>query len=120
MSDLTRRRTKSKYAGDEPRADELTAHLPRPKIKRHRFTPPLQKRMAKLRRKDKINEYADAANYEARLSAPWPLEKGRRAIEKGDGPERAKLRAVYRQAWWAACMTVARLTRETGYHGTGP
>jgi hypothetical protein len=60
------------YAGDEPRRDELTAHLPKPKIKRRR-SPPLPKRTAKFRRKDKVNKHADAASYEARLAAPWPL-----------------------------------------------
>lgn len=62
---------KSKYAGDEPRGDELTAHLPKPKIKRRLPSP--FKRTVKLRRKDKLNKHADAANYEARLAAPWPL-----------------------------------------------
>ena len=79
MSDLTRRArqhgTKSKFAGDEPRADELKAHLPKPKITRRRFPPPLPKRVAKLKRKDKINKHVDAASYEARFTAPWPLVK---------------------------------------------
>lgn len=79
MTDLIRRvrqhGTKSKYAGDEPRADELTAHLPKPKIKRRRFPPPLPKRMAKLKRKDTTNQRSDVANYKARLPTPWPLVK---------------------------------------------
>ncbi len=64
--------TKSIFAGDEPRRDELTAHLPKPKIKRRRF-PPLPKRMAKLKRKDRANKHADEASYRARLTSPWGI-----------------------------------------------
>jgi hypothetical protein len=41
---------KSRYAGDEPRNDELTAHWPKPK------RTALPKRTAKWRRKEKINK----------------------------------------------------------------
>ena len=34
---------------------------------------PLPKRVAKLKRKDRINKLADKTAYEARLAAPWPL-----------------------------------------------
>jgi hypothetical protein len=64
--------TQSKYAGDEPRGDELTAHLPKPKIKHRRFAPPT-KRTMKRRRKVRINKHADAAAYQARVTAPWSL-----------------------------------------------
>jgi hypothetical protein len=58
--------TRSTYAGDEPRADELTAHLPKSKRKVPKCT-------AKWRRKDKLNKRAAEAAYQARLTAPWPL-----------------------------------------------
>jgi hypothetical protein len=74
MSDLKgrarRHGTKSKYAGEEPRARELTEHWPK-KRKRRRIT--LSKRTMKLRRKDRANRRADLANHKARLAAPWAL-----------------------------------------------
>jgi hypothetical protein len=63
---------KSKYAGDEPRNNELTVHLPRMKIKRRHF-PSVSKKNAQRRRKARIKRHAAAALYEARLVATWAL-----------------------------------------------
>lgn len=64
-SELTRRArrhgTKSIYAGDEPQWHELTVHWPKRKMKRRRFPPP--KRIAKQKRKDRANKFADTASY---------------------------------------------------------
>jgi hypothetical protein len=65
--------TKSIYAGDEPRNRELAEHWRRRPEKREYESPPLPKRLAKLKRKDKIIKQADKAAHEARLAAPWPL-----------------------------------------------
>ena len=63
--------TASIYGGSEPRREELTAHLPKPKIKPLRFK--LPKRAAKRKRKAKITKHADALTYQARLAAPWSI-----------------------------------------------
>ena len=63
--------TASIYAGSEPRRDELTAHLPKPKTKR-RFALPRRK----------AHKHADASTYQARLAAPWSLYVG--AMEGGN------------------------------------
>ena len=94
--------TKSIFAGDEPRNNELATHWPKPKVKRrakpsaerrilpgfilttllpakkpkrprHRVL--LSKQTMKRNRKDKLNKHADMAAYQARLPAPWPLVK---------------------------------------------
>jgi hypothetical protein len=64
--------TASIFAGDEPQWHELTEHWPKPKIKRRRF-PPLPKRMAKLKRKDRATKRAAVASYQASLTSPWPI-----------------------------------------------
>jgi hypothetical protein len=62
LRDKARRRgTKSKLAGDEPCNDELTAHLPKAKVKHRPF--PLSKRAMRMRRKLKITKHADVAAY---------------------------------------------------------
>ena len=65
--------SKSIYSGDEPRNRELAEHWQRWPEKRKYKSPPLPKRVAKLKRKDRINKLADKTAYEARLAAPWPL-----------------------------------------------
>ena len=64
--------TKSKYAGDEPRADEFTTHLPRTKRKTRR-APTLSKLSSRLKRKDTATRRAAIAAYEARLDALWQI-----------------------------------------------
>jgi hypothetical protein len=75
LKDRARRRgTASIYAGTEPRRGELTAHEPKPKIKRQRFT--LPKRTMKRRRKDRANRHADVMNYQMLLDEPWTIYRG--------------------------------------------
>jgi hypothetical protein len=77
---------KSKYAGDEPRNDELTIHLPKikrlPKKKpKRQFSVSANKRTRRFRRKENLNKRADWAAYETRLNATWPIV---RQAEKGE------------------------------------
>jgi len=61
--------TRSIFAGDEPRDRELVDHWPKPVRKR----PKISKRERKRSAKDRANERAATASYQARLAASWAL-----------------------------------------------
>ena len=75
MGDLMRRArchgARSIYSGDEPRSREFDQHWPKPKskTKRRRF-PPLPKRIAKQKRKDRAQNRAEVKSYQVRLASP--------------------------------------------------